>query len=41
LSTTTKIIAVGTLEGYVNSLNIDPASIEDTASYLTVEIAAA
>jgi hypothetical protein len=26
------------LEGFINSLNINPAMIEDTASYLTVEI---
>lgn len=38
LGTTTKTIAIGTLEGYINSLNIDPEIIEDTAAYLTAEI---
>jgi len=38
LGTTTKTVSMGSLEGYINSLNIDPAIIENTASYMTVEI---
>jgi hypothetical protein len=38
LGTTVTVVALNALEGYLNSLNIDPAFIEDTATYLTVQI---
>jgi hypothetical protein len=40
LSTTTSAVAGDSLEGYVCSLTIDPAAIEDNASYFTAEITA-
>jgi hypothetical protein len=40
LGTTTTVVASAALEGFVNSLNIDPASIELQCAYLTCEIAA-
>ena len=41
LGTTVTVVALNALEGYLNSLNIDPAFIESTASYLTVQIESA
>jgi len=41
LNTTVENIAVDALQGYLCSLNIDPASIEDSADYMTAEIALA
>jgi len=38
LSVTTQNVATAGLEGRVCSLNIDPASIEETAAYMTAEI---
>lgn len=38
LGTSTTVVSLGSLEGFVNSLRIDPAIIEDNAAYLTVEI---
>jgi hypothetical protein len=38
LGTTITNVALDLLEEFVNSLNIDPSSIETTATYLTVEI---
>ena len=38
LGTTATNVSLGDLEGYINSVNIDPAAIEDAAAYLTVEI---
>lgn len=38
LNTSTTAVALTGLEGRVCSLNIDPASIEDTAAYMTAEI---
>ncbi len=38
LNTSVTQVAVAELEGFVNSLNIDPDSIEENAAYLTVEI---
>jgi len=38
LGTTATVVSLGDLEGYINSVNIDPAAIEDAAAYLTVEI---
>lgn len=40
LSETTSNVVVGTLEGHVCSLTIDPTGIESIASYFTVEISA-
>ncbi len=41
LGTTATVVALGDLEGFINSVNIDPAAIEDAAAYLTVEITSA
>lgn len=38
LSTSTEVVALTGLEGKVCSLNIDPASIEESAAYMTAEI---
>lgn len=38
LGTTATVVALGSLEGFINSVNIDPTSIEESAAYLTVEI---
>lgn len=38
LSTTTTVVALTGLEGKPVSLNIDPATIEDSAAYMTAEI---
>jgi hypothetical protein len=38
LSTTSEQVAITDLEGKVNSLNIDPESIEEEAAYMTCEI---
>jgi hypothetical protein len=40
LSTTTTLVRTGQMEGRVCSLNIDPATIEETAAYMTAEILA-
>jgi hypothetical protein len=40
LGTTTTIVSVAALKGRVNSLNIDTSAFEETAAYITAEIAA-
>jgi hypothetical protein len=40
LGTTTTIVNVAALKGRVNSLNIDTSAFEETAAYITAEIAA-
>jgi hypothetical protein len=38
LSTNTEVVDPASLQSYLCSLNIDPATIEDTAAYMTLEI---
>lgn len=38
LDTDTTIVPIDSLDGFVNSLNIDPVTIEDQAAYMTAEI---
>jgi len=40
LGTTTTVVALNVLEGYINSLTIDPATIENNAAYMTAQIEA-